>query len=106
MLIRVHLEFTSAIEVVAIVENDLYYCGHTDDSFHLCKSYYSMIFKNKIPKFGSTNCINISPCQKYPDILNDLTPVKEAFIACAYPVISIIKLRPSGSGFSVLYHRI
>ncbi|WP_375449087.1 DUF6570 domain-containing protein [uncultured Nostoc sp.] len=65
-----------------------------------------MIIEKKIPKFGSANCINVSPCQKYPDILSDLTPVEEAFIACAHPVMLIIKLRPSGSGSSALYYRI
>lgn len=31
---------------------------------------------------------------------------EKEFIACAYSVISIIKLRPSGSGSSALYYGI
>ena len=63
-----------------------------------------MIIEKKISKFRSANCINVSGCQKYPDILINLTLVKKAFIACAYPVMSIIKLKLSGSGFFTLYY--
>ena len=106
LLTRVHPEFVSDIEAGVIVEDDLDCCGCTDNSFQFYKSCYGMIIEKKIPKFGSANCINVSPCQKYPDILSDLTPVEEAFIACAHPVMLIIKLRPSGSGSSALYYRI
>lgn len=106
LLTRLYPEFVSAIKVGVIVEDDLDCCGCTDNGFQFCKSCYGMIIEKKIPKFGSANCINVSPCQKYPDILSDLTPVEEAFIACAHPVMSIIKLRPSGSGSSASYYRI
>lgn len=104
LLNKIHPEFISAIEAAVIVKKHLNYCGHPDNSSHFCKFCYSMIFKKKIPKFRSVNCINVSPCQKYPDIFSDLTPIKEAFIACAHPVMSIINLRFSSSSFSALYH--
>ena len=104
LLTRVHPEFISAIEASVIVEDDLDYCGSTDNGFQFCKSCYCMIIEKKIPKFGSANCSNVLPCQKYPNILSDLTLVEEAFITCAHPVISIIKLRLSDSGSSALYY--
>ena len=52
-----------------------------------------MIIEKKILKFVSINYINVSLCEKYSDILSDLTPIEEAFIAYAHLVISIIKLR-------------
>ncbi len=69
-------------------------------------TYYGMIIEKQIPKFGSANCINVLPCQKYSDVLSDLTPIEEAFIACAHPVMFVIKLRPSGTGSTASYHQI
>ena len=106
LLTWVHPKFVSAIEAGVIVEDDLDYCEYTNNGFQFCKSCYDMIIKKKIPKFKSANCINVSPCQKYSDILSDLTPVKEVFIACAYPIMSIIKLRASVYGSFALYYRI
>lgn len=106
MLIRVYLEFVSVIKVAVIIKDDLDYYGYTDNSSYFCKSYYDMIFKKKIPKFGSANCMNISLYWKYSAVFNDLSFIKEIFIACAHPIMSIIKLRLSGSGIFVLYHRI
>lgn len=104
LLTRVYPEFVSAIEASVIVKNDLDYCGYTDNGFQFCKSCYGMIIEKKIPKFGSANCINVSPCQKYSDILSDLTLVEKTFIARAYSVMLIIKLKLSGSGSSALYY--
>lgn len=106
LLTRLYPEFVSAIEAGVIVEDDLDCCGYTDNGFQFCKSCYGIIIEKKILKFGSANCINVSPCQKYPDILRDLPLVEEAFIARAHPVMSIIKLRPSGSSSSASYYRI
>ena len=104
LLTKIHLEFVSAIKAAVIVEDNLGYCRQTDNSSYFCKSCYDMIVKKKIPKFRSANCINISVCQKYPDILIDLIFIKEAFIACIYLVILIIKLRLSGFGSFAFYH--
>lgn len=91
LLTKAHPEFVSAIEAAVIVDDDLDCCGRTDNGSHFCNSCYGMIVEKKIPKLGSANCINVSPCQKYPDVLSDLTPVEEAFIARAHPVMSVIK---------------
>ncbi len=95
-----------AIEAAIIVDDDLDYCGRTDNSSHFCNTCYGMIDEKQIPKFGSTHYINILPCQKYFDVLSDLTSVKEVFITCAYSVMSIIKLRPSGTCSTASYYRI
>ena len=106
LLTRVYSKFVSAIEADVIIKDGLNYCGCTDNSFQFCKSCYGIIIEKKILKFRSANYINISPYQKYLDILSNLTPIKEAFIARTHLVISIIKLRPSGSNSSTSYYRI
>lgn len=62
LLTRIYLKFISAIEANLIVENDLNYCGYTNNSFQFCKSCYNMIIKKKILKLGSANCIKILFC--------------------------------------------
>lgn len=52
------------------------------------------------------NSINVCTCQNYPEELKDLSLIEEAVIARAHPVISIIKLRPSGASLSASYQRI
>ena len=106
LLTRVHPEFISAIKAGVIVKDDFDYCKCTDKGFQFCRSCYGMIIEKKIAKFGSANYINVSLCQKYSNILSDLTCVKEAFIASAYLIMSIINLRLGGSGSSTLYYRI
>ncbi len=106
LLTKIHPEFVSAIEVAVIVDDDLDYCGRTDNSSHFCNTCYSIIIEKQISKFGSTNYINVLLCQKYPEVLNDLPLIKEAFIACAHSVISVIKLRPSIIGLTTSYHLI
>lgn len=104
MLTRIHPDFVSVIEAAVIVEDDLDCCGRVDAGSHFCKFCYGMVVEKKIPKFGSINCIYVSHYQKYPDILNNMTAVEEAVIARAHPIMSIIKLRPSSSGFLTSYH--
>lgn len=104
ILTGVYPNFVSAIEAAIIVKDDLGCCARVDAGSYFCKSCYGMVVEKKIPKFGSANCINVSLCQKYPDVLNDLTAVEEVVIARAHPIMSIIKLRPGGSGFPASYH--
>ena len=106
LLTRVQLEFVSAREAGVIVEDDLDCCRCTDNSFQFCKSCYGIIIEKMISRFRLANYINISPYQKYLDILSDLTTVEEAFIARTHLVMSIIKLRPSGSNYSACNYRI
>lgn len=101
---KVHSEFISTIKTTVIVDNDLDYDKHTNNSFYFSKFYYNMIIEKKIPEFESTNYINVLPYQKYLNVFSDLTPVKKAFIACAYPIMSVIKWKPSRTSLTTLYH--
>lgn len=104
LLTRVYLKFISTIKTAVIVKDNLNYYKYTDNSSYFYKSCYSIIFETKIPKFGSTNYINVSSYQKYSNVFSNLTFVKKVFITCAYPVMSIIQLRPNSFGISVLYN--
>lgn len=61
---------------------------------------YRQNLEFKPPKFGSINSVNVCACRNYPNVLGNLTLVEEAVIDRAYPVILILKLRPSGTSFS------
>ena len=106
LLTKGHPKFVLAIKAAVIVHDDLDYCGRIDNSSHFCNTYYAMIVGRHSPKFGSANCIIVLPCQKYPYVLSDLTPVKEVFIACTYSVMSVIKLKPIRTGSTAFYNRI
>ena len=43
LLTKVHSEFVLAIETAIIVDDNLDYCKHTDNSSHFCNNYYAMI---------------------------------------------------------------
>ena len=81
-------------------------CGKRNSAYNMCNSCSGLVVRGKVPKFGSINGINMFACQNYPVELNDLTLVEEAVIARAHPIISILKLRPQGSGSAASYHRI
>lgn len=104
LLIKEHSELVSVIKVSVIVDDDLDRYGHTNNNSHFCNFYYNMIIEKKIPKFGSSNCINNLPCEKYPDVSSDLTFVKESFVICAHPLVSVINLRPSITSSTASYH--
>lgn len=104
LLTKVYAKFILAIKDAIIVDDDLDYCRRTGNNFHFCNTYYSMIVEKQILKFGFANCINILLCQEYPDVLSDLTFIKEAFIAFAYPIMSIINLKPSRTSSTAFYH--
>ena len=100
MLHKTDLVFRKAVLSKTVVEADL------DCWFYFCKACFGMILQSKIPKFGSVNAVSMSACQSYPMILKDLTSVEEAVFARAHPVISIMKLRPSGASRFISYQRI
>lgn len=80
--------------------------GHVCGNFLFCKSYFRYIKELKSHKFGVTNIIDVCTYQDYLDVLKELILVKKAVIVCAYPIISILKLRPNGVSLLVLYHQI
>ena len=61
----------------------------------------------KIPKFSWFNQVNVTACHQFPSELTDLTLVEKAMVARAHPVISILKLRPTGgSNPAATYQRV
>lgn len=98
--------FLNALHSSSLIEMSLDICGIQDDNFNFCMKYYRQIVEFKPPKFGSINSVNVYACQNYPNVLGDFTLVEEGVIARAHPVISILKLRPSGTSFSASYQRI
>lgn len=55
LLIKVYLEFESAIKAIFIINNNFDYYKYIDSSFYFYKSYYNIIIKKKIPKFKLIN---------------------------------------------------
>lgn len=105
-LTKVYLDFIMAMEAAVIAIDNLDHYRHTNNDSHFSKSYYSMIVEKMISKFGSAKYINVLPCQKNFDVLSDLTSIKEAFITCAHPIISVIKLILSRTDLTNLYYKI
>lgn len=94
------------LQLFAFIYSSLDCCGQDNTNLLFCKPCLCRTKELKPPKFGATNIVNVCTCQDYPGFLKDLTLVEEAVIACAHPVISIIKLRPSSTSLSASYHRI
>ncbi len=105
-LYRADLIFQKGISSNAFSEEGLDTCRQNGDHFYFCQSYVNDIQKSKPPRFGSINDINTYTCHSYPELLKDLTLVEKVVIARAHPIISIIKLRPSGASVSTSYSRI
>lgn len=103
-LIKVYSQFVIVIKAIIIVNISLDYCNHANNSFYCYKFCYNLIVEKKISNFRSANYINILLCQKYSNIFNDQTFVKKVFIAYTHFVISIIKLKPSKNGSTILYY--
>ncbi len=100
------LIFQKGISFNAFSEEGLDICGQNGNHFYFCQSCVNDIQKSKPPRFGYINGINTYTCHSYPESLKDLTLVEEAVITRAHPIISIIKLRPSGASVSASYSRI
>lgn len=99
--------FQNNLMLNLFTEDTLDSCGKNGNEYSFCKTCFSMVKKSKPTKFGSINSVNTTTCcQSYPDILTGLTPVEEAVIARAHPVVSIPKLRPGRTSPSVCYQRI
>lgn len=105
-LSEIDLLYRQSIEANILVEADLDRCGMEAGSFLLCDSCISMVHKSRFPKLGSINEVNTTPCHRYPAVLDDLTPVEQAVIALAHPVVSILKLRPIGGSPTTCYRGI
>jgi hypothetical protein len=87
-----------------IGEDRLDSCGHQGSSWNFCPQCFSALSQSKIPKFSAANRVNVTPCQSYPSVLEDLTVVEESLIARCHPVGAVYKMRPGGRASTVNYY--
>jgi hypothetical protein len=71
-------------------------CGYHESSWDFCTTCHSAVSRGNIPKFSALNLVNVTTCQHYPSVLEDLTVIEECLIAKCHPVGTILKLRPGG----------
>ncbi len=77
-----------------LVISDIDSCSISADNIRLCPTFCRSLLRGNRPKFRILSNFPRIKCQSYPPILADLSLAKEAAIACAHPVMSILKLRP------------
>ena len=104
ILTKIYPDFISAIKTAIIDKDNLKYCRHINAGSHFCNSCFIIVVEKKIIKFGFANYINVFPCQKYSNIFNNLTAIEKLIIAHTPPIMSIIKLRASGSSPFASYY--
>ena len=85
------------------VKGDLDHCARHETSWDLCSSCLAALSRETIPKFSAKNLVNVTLCQQYPSVLEDLTPVEECLIAQCHPLGIVLKLRPGGRSSPVNY---
>lgn len=69
-------------------------------------TYSLQIFNSKPRKFCFINFVYVFLYQRYWNALKDLTLVEEAVIVYAYPIISILKLKPIENNPCASYQRV
>lgn len=77
--------------------------GLYGNRWSFCSSCHNALIRNVIPKFSGKNLVNVTLCQHYPSVLEDLTPVEECLIARSHPLGVILKLRPGGRSSPISY---
>lgn len=77
-------------------------CAKDGSDFLFCSPCHTAISQNRPPKYSALNGINVTFCQSYPDILQELTLVEECLVARCHPIASIVKLRPQGATYDGL----
>lgn len=81
-------------------------CGQHHHIWNLCSTCLTSLSQQTIPRFSASNLVNVTFCQHYPSVLEDLTPVEECLIAKCHPVGIVLKLRPGGHSSPVSYRAI
>lgn len=79
-----------------LVTSNINSCGNFEGGIYLCFTCKKLLLLGNQPKFGILNGLPCIDCQSYPFVLADLFIPEKAFIAHIDPVVSILKLRPSG----------
>jgi hypothetical protein len=77
-------------------------CAKDGSDYLFCSPCHSAISQNRPPKYSALNGVNVTFCQSYPDVLQELTLVEECLVARSHPIASIVKLRPQGAAYDGL----
>ena len=81
-------------------------CALLENDYLFCRSCSKAIQKRHPPKYSALNEVNVTFCQNYPRILQNLTLAEECLIARSHPIASILKLRPNGAYNPSAYNRV
>ncbi|KAF4210355.1 hypothetical protein CNMCM5878_004518 [Aspergillus fumigatiaffinis] len=76
-------------------------CGRRGCTWDICLSCHKALIRGTTPKFSAKNLVNVTLCQDYPSVLDDLTLTEECVIARCHPLGVIVKLRPGGRRSSI-----
>ncbi|KAJ5742359.1 uncharacterized protein N7511_011545 [Penicillium nucicola] len=76
-------------------------CGQRERTWNVCLSCHKALIRGVTPKFSAKNLVNVTLCQDYPSVLDDLTLTEECVIARCHPLGVIVKLRPGGRRSSI-----
>ena len=68
-------------------------CDKKENTYLFCKKCYNSMNKIKIFKFDSINMINVTFCQIYFVVFQNLTLIQKTIITRAHSIISILKFR-------------
>jgi len=77
-------------------------CAKVGSDYLFCSPCHTSISQNRPPKYSALNGVNVTFCQSYPGILQELTLVEECLVARCHPIASIVKLRPRGASYDRL----
>ncbi len=89
-----------------LVISDVDSCSISADGIRLCPTCCKSLLRGNRPKFGILNGLPHIEYQSYLSVLADLSLTKEAAIARAHPIVSILKFRPFGAFNPAAYSRI
>ena len=89
----IHNSVISGLLVILNIDS----CGIFDNGIYLCLTCKKLFLLGNRPKFEILNGLSYADCQSYLLSLVDLFMTKKVVIAHAHPVISILKLKPSGT---------
>ncbi|KAJ5483161.1 hypothetical protein N7530_002407 [Penicillium desertorum] len=78
-------------------------CARRERIWNVCLPYHKALIRGTIPKFSARSLVNVTLCQDYPSVLNDLTLTKKCVIARRHPLGVDVKLRPGGQRSSISY---
>ena len=81
-------------------------CALLENDYQFCRPCFKAIERRCPPKYSALNAVNVSFCQDYPHVLQDLTLTEERLIARSHPVASILKLRPNNTYNPAAYNRL